>query len=375
MRWEWTFAVVMAAGLLLVPVGHAGAQPAPATSGSGEGGPLPIAAQGDQVVVKREAANIIAPEKYRVNLALKPHQVVVLSAPCDAVVRQVVEKVNNLVKPQSEVIRLENTTQKLQLQRAQAEYKLAALEQKGATTEDQKAIAAAKLEASKAELDLAQFLFDQTSIRTPINGEVRRVFVVEGQYVRAGDPLAEVGDSSKLAVEIPVERNAVTKGAALPIKIEAQEVSGTVSAIVPLSSEFDALRDLFESITSAVVVFENADGKLKSGQTVYVPLIPRNPVLQLASGAVLNASDGTRRVQVLRNGVVRDVPVQLMGPVGTDRLYVSGPFVDLDEVIYDRSHQLPDGFQLRPLAAAAASAGAGANPQPTRPNVPAGTGF
>ncbi len=349
------------------------AAPAQSPGGSTDGAPLPIAAQGDQVLVKREAVSLIAPEKYRVNLSLQPLQVVVLAAPYDGFVRQVPEKVNAKLKPQSEVVRLENTVQRLQLARAQAEFKLASLEQSAAKEEGPKAIAAARVEAAKASLDLAQYLHDQSTIRTPIAGEVRRIFVVEGQFVRAGEPLAEIGDAGKLKVEIPVERNTVTKGNPLSVKIETREVQGTVESVQPLRAEFDPLRDLFESITSAVVVFDNADGKLFPGQTAYVPLIPRNPVVQVASASVLNGSDGSRRVQVLRRGIVRDIPVTVMGPVGIERLYVSGPFAEADEVIYQSSHQLPDGFQLQPLANAATPA-PGNQPATPRP-APGNTAF
>ncbi|MBI1348549.1 HlyD family efflux transporter periplasmic adaptor subunit [bacterium] len=333
-----------------------------------EAPPLPIANPGDQVVAKHEALNLIDAEKYRVNLSLEPHQQVLLSAPHDAIVRQVLEKTNNKVKPQTEILRLESTAQKLGLQKAQAEYRAATLEQKLAKDEDQKALAAARLEAAKAGVDLAQFLYDQTGIRTPINGEVRKILVVEGQYVRAGDPLALIGDSSKMKIEIPVERAGLEKGSKRLVKIEANEMEGTVEAIVPLNPGFDPLRDLFESITSAVVVFDNTDGRLFAGQTVYVPIIPRQPIVQVASSAVLNAADGGRRVQVLRQGVVRDIGITLMGPVGVDRLYVSGAFAPNDEIIFQTSHQLPDGFQLEPIASAIAKPGttpAGTRPMPT----------
>lgn len=378
MRWGWTAGLSVAAGFVLLSAPPAWSQPAAApaapaattpTPAVPEKGPLPVAAQGDQVLVKREAVNLIDPEKYRVNLSLQPYQSVVLSAPYDAVVRQVPEKINAKIKPQTEVVRMENTVQKLQLQRAQAEFKLATLEQKAAKDEDQKAVASAKLESAKAQLDLAQHLFDQTSIRTPIGGEVRRILVVEGQYVRAGDPLVEVGDSSRVKVEIPVERSAAAKGSPFGVKIEAAEMQGTIDAVLPLNPAFDPLRDLFESITSIVVHFDNADNKLFAGQTVYVPLIPRNPVVQVASSSVLNGADGTRKVQVLRGAVVRDLTVTLMGPVGVDRLYVAGPFSVNDEVIYETSHQLPDGFQLQPLTGAAAGAKGPAQAQPRPANA------
>ncbi len=376
MRWGWTstWGVVLCLGVGWTSPAGAQGQPTPPAA-TGDKGPLPLAAQGDQVLVKREATNLIDPEKYRVNLALEPIHTVVLTAPFDGIVKEIPEKLNNKVKPQTEILRLDNTVQRLQLQRAQAEFKLATLGQKGAKDEAEKEVATARVEAAKAELDLAQYRADQTSIRAPISGDIVRILVVPGEFVTAGQPLATIADSGRMKVEVPVERNLVKKGDPLTLKIEAAEVPGSVEGIMPLSSSFDPLRDLFESIASAVVVFDNANGKLFAGQTVYVPLIPRNPVVQVPSSAVLNGSDGTRRVQVLRGSVVRDLTITLMGPVGVDRLYVTGAFADKDEVIFQTSHQLPDGFQLQPLTAA----NAGGNTKPAtpagQPNRPAGAGF
>jgi RND family efflux transporter MFP subunit len=322
-------------------------------------GPLPVANQGDHVLVKREVARLISPDKYRVNLVLEPYHVVTIAAPMDGIVKQVQFKSNAQVKSQTELVRIENAVQRLNLQKAQADAKAATIEQKLAEKKDenQAALAAARLEAANAALALAQHYQDLTSVRTPISGEVLRVSVAEGQYVRAGDPLMVVGDSSKMKIEIPVERQQVEKDKPHTIKVEAAEVPGKVEAVLPLSPAFDALRDLFESVASAVIVVENPDGRLKPGQTVYVPIVPRHAVVEVPSNAIGNQSGGGRKVQVLRQWGVRDLPVELMGAVGANRVFVSGAFAEGDEVIYEASHQLPDGFQLKPAGSATATAG------------------
>lgn len=363
-RWVWLVCGVASA--VSIALGQTWSQDTKPADGKG---PLPIANQGDHVLVKREAARLISPEKYRINLVLEPYLVVTLSAPFDGVVKQLQFKSNAQVKSQTELVRLDNAVQRLHLQKAQADFKAATIEQKVADKKDenQAALAGAKLEAAKAALELAQHLQDQTSVRTPISGEVLRVLVAEGQYVRAGDPLVVIGDSSKMKVEIPVERNQVEKDKPHAIKVESAEVQGKVEAVLPLLPKFDALRDLFESVASAVVVLENPDGKFKPGQTVYVPLIPRHSVVEVPSGAVGNLSDGGRKVQVLRQWGVRDLPVVLMGAIGGNRLFVSGAFADGDEVIYEASHQLPDGFQLKPAGGATAATGTGATGGTTTP--------
>lgn len=351
---------------------------APLAMGQGAGkptdrGPLPNANAGDQVLVKREAARLTDPAKYRSHLSLEPVQSITLTAPFDGVIRQIAVKANGQVKAQQEVVRLDNTVQKFQLARAQAAYKAATIEIKLADKKDenQAALAQAKLDVAKAELDLAQHNVDQATIRSPLIGDVMKIFVAEGEFVRAGDPLAMVGDFTKLKVEIPAERNQVEKDRPFTLKVEQAEVEGKVEAVLPLNDKFDPLRDLFESIASATIIVDNGSNRLKPGQTVYVPLIPRYPVVEVPSSAIGNMADGGRKVQILRQWMVRDIPVTLMGPIGSNRLYVSGAFADGDEVIYETSHTLPDGFVLRSSAAPATGTTANNAGGTTGGNTPA----
>ncbi len=330
-------------------------------------GALPVAAAGDQVIVKKEAGQVIDPRKYRVSLAVEPVQSITLTAPFDGIVKQAQGKLNGKLQPQAEIVRLDTTVPKLNVQRAEAVFKVATNEQKLVADKDetQKALAQAKLDVAKAEVELAKHYLDSCSIRAPFAGELQRLLVVEGQFVKAGDPVAIVVDVSKLKVEIPVERAAAESGKPFSLKIETAEVEGKIDAVVPLHTRFDALRELFDSVASAIVVIENGVGNYKAGQTVYVPLIPRQPVMEVPSSAIGNLPDGQRKVQVVRQTTVRDVPVVLMGSVGTKRLFVSGPFAEGDEVIYETSHQLGDAFQLKPSAAATAATGQGTLPAPS----------
>ncbi len=331
-------------------------------------GNLPLATTGDHVVIKKEASRVIDPHKYRVSLSIEALQTVTLVAPFDGTIKQVVAKTNSKLQPQSEVVRLDNTVQKLQLARAQAALKLASIEQRAAGKEElAAALTQAKVDLAKIDVDIVQSILDQTSIRAPFAGEVQRVLVVEGQFVKAGDPIAIVADTSKMKVEIPVDRSLAESGKGFSMKIEANEVEGKIDAVLPLPAKFDVLRELFDSIASVIVVVENGDNKFKVGQTVYVPLIPRQPVVEVPITAIGNLADGHRKVQVVRQLVVRDVSVALLGQVGSTRVFVSGPFAEGDEVIYDSSHQLGDAFQLKLSAGVAAAGTTGTDKQGSAP--------
>jgi membrane fusion protein, multidrug efflux system len=333
----------------------------------------PVAVAGDQVVVKRESPRILPPQEYRVSLVLEPYTLVTLTAPHDGLVRQIAAKSGQKLIAQAELLRFDNTEARFRLQRAAALHKAATLEQKLAAKDaSQDELAKARVEAAKADLDLAQYHLDQTAVRAPLAGEVLRVLVSEGEYVRAGEPLIQFGDLTRMKVEIPVSRSEVQVDQTLAVNVDSAEVEAKVEAILPLAPRFDPLRDLFDSIASAVIVIDNPGGKLQPGQSVFVPMIPRQPIVQVASSAVGNLPDGQRKVQVIRASTVRDVPVQLLGGQGPTRTFVSGPFLEGDEVIYESSHLLADGFQLKSASLSSATGNGpatapGAPPTPSNP--------
>lgn len=332
--------------------------------------PLPTAAPGDQVVIKRDPVVRIDPQKYRASLSLAAKRTVALVAPFDGVVRSVTAKIGQKVQEKADVVRLDNAVQKLQLQRAQSLLKVATLEQKLAgekTFGDQRELLQAKVDAAKADVDLAQLQMDLTTVRAPFAGEVLRVLVSENQFVKAGEAVAMIGDTAQMQVEIPADRTGLQAGQSFPLKVDAIEVQGKVESLLPLNPRFDALRELFDSVTSALVVIDNPSDSLRPGQTVYVPLIPRQPVAEIPAAAVGNLPSGQRKVQVLREMIVRDVPVTVMGSVGVDRVFVNGPFADGDEVIYESSHQLADGFPLKPGTGGKSGDGKKPGNKPTQP--------
>lgn len=261
----------------------------------------------------------------------------------------------------------------------QVALKLAQLEQKAAGKEEAvAALSQAKVDIAKIDVEISQTVLDQTSARSPLTGEVQRILVTEGQFVRAGDPIAVVADTSKMKVELPVDRTLAEVGKSFSLKIESSEVDGKIDSVLPLPSRFDVLRELFDSIASVVVVTENSDGKIKVGQTVYAAMIPRQPVVEVPITAIGNLPDGHRKVQVLRQSVVRDISVTLLGQVGNTRVFVSGPFADGDEAIYESTHQLSDGFQLKTaagLAVASPAGGTGTGTPATTTPPKTNTGF
>jgi biotin carboxyl carrier protein len=311
-----------------------------------------------QIVIHRQPLHLRPPEKYQISMHLEPQQMVRIASPFDGTVKALVRKSGQKVDAAAEIVRMDVTPKQLLLDRAKALYRAAELENEPANkaaTEgagsgalsSARQLAEARLQAAKAELDLAAYWVEQGILRAPFPGEVFAVSVSEGQVVRMGEPLVVIGDTSALTVELPVDRATTQVGQSLPIKVEDQTANAKVEALLPLTARFEPLRDLLPSAALASVVIKNSGGTLKAGQTVYSPLIPRDPIADVPNGCIGNVGDGSHKVQVLRDNTVRDVAVATLAPVGADRSFVAGPFRDGDEVIESSSQELVDGTVVR----------------------------
>lgn len=301
----------------------------------------------EQVVVRREPLIILAPDKYRASMHLEAARVIQIVAPISGQIRSVSIQPGDKATPQLELARFDDAEVLLRLSRAEAQSKIAKAEQAaGGNAELNKA----KQDAADADLNLAKLALERAVIRAPINAEVREVFVVPGQFVAAGQPMVELADTSVLKVNVPVDRRQAAVGQNVEVRVESETVPAKVRQLLPLDRRFDSLRELFETAASAVAIIENPSGKFLDGQTAYSPLVPRQPVAEVPSACVGNLAGGGRKVQVVRENVVRDVAVQLLGSVGPERVYVSGPFAERDEAIISSSRELADGTQLRPSA-------------------------
>jgi hypothetical protein len=157
------------------------------------------------------------------------------------------------------------------------------------------------------------------------------------------------GDPSRMQIEIPVNRKTVKPGDSIKLRVEDKTVQGRVEAVLPLAERFKSLRELANSVASAIIILDNPNGQFKTGQAVYVELIPRHPVIEIPTASLANQPNGKRRVQIVRDYVVRDIEIQLLGQVGVDRVFVSGAFSNRDELIVSTSQTLADGTQIRPL--------------------------
>lgn len=347
-------------------VAWAGLLPADVAVAQAEGRSTASASEGRPAVIERAPLVIRPAEDFQIPLHLDASKSIDLAARRDGAVASVLVKLGDKIQLQAEAVRLDTQERQLELRRAQAAHKAALAEQSKAPPNDEGA--AARVDVAKADLELAQLRLEQCNVHSPISGTVVKIHVVDGQFVTAGQPLVTIIDPTTLRAEVPIDAKAVSVGNSVPLKVEDQTVTGTLQAVVPLSQRFEPLRDLFLSVASGIVIVDNGGGKLRAGQTVYSSLIPRSPVAEAPSAALSNTGEGGRKVQVIRDGFVRDVKVELLGQMGEDYVFVSGRFGPTDELVLKSSEPLLDGSRVMAQGQATGSSAE------SKVNAPAGRG-
>ncbi|MBX3441036.1 MAG: HlyD family efflux transporter periplasmic adaptor subunit [Planctomyces sp.] len=313
----------------------------------------PAAIEGRPAVIERTPLTIRPAELYQIPLQLQPVRTLTISPRRDGVVATLHAKLGDKVQSGAEVARMETQERQLELTRAQAGYKAALAEQ------SQGEAAAARVEVAKADLDLAQLRLEQCNLKTLLTGVIIAVHVTEGQFVQAGQPVMTIIDPSQLRVEVPVDGRTSAAGGSVELKIEDATASATLQAVVPLRPQFEPLRDLFVSVATGVASIDNSGGKFQAGQTVFSPLIPRQPVAEVPTAALSNTGAGQRKVQVIREGFIRDVVVQPLGQIGDDHVFVAGRFGAGDELVLKSTEPLLDGARVVPQGDSAGAAGQG----------------
>ena len=333
------------------------------------------------VVIQRRMIRLTPPDAYQFGISLSASRELTVRAPFDCKAKTVSAQTGKKVLPQTELVAIENERLELNHKRAAAAVEVAESLLRVARTSgktEQVKLGEAQVALAKAEFALSTYDNAQTSLRAPYEATVLKVHVQNGQEVRQGDPLVTIGDLTSLQCLVPVDRKSVKAGQTITLTVEDVAVVGVVESVEPLSEDRQRLRDLAVSVAMAVVSVRNADGQLARGQAVYPNIVPNDPVTRVPLESVSTTTGGRRVVQVLREHVVKHVPVVLHGQIGKGDVFVSGPFTKHDEVIISASVELADSTAVQPAVVRVGttnSAGAGQSTTTAKPNKSGAAGF
>lgn len=282
--------------------------------------------------IETAALRLIDPDPYQVAAVLQPIRRLKMVAPMDGKIRSVEARLGESVRQWQDLVQFDPTEAQAGLRIAEA-----GLKQKPE-------------EAAAARVEIARAHLDRCTVRAPFTARVAEVAAYPGQFVLKGTTLVELIDTSSLEVVVPVDRRKVAIGTTINVPVEEQEFAGKVQAILPLPEDLRILRELAPPFAAATVILPNPKGQLDAGLRARPVGVPTTPIANIAKRA-LRADDlrgpSASMVQVIRNEYVTNIPVQVLGGLGPDRVQVSGLFRPNDALIVGASVPMVPGTLVR----------------------------
>ncbi|WP_013629466.1 efflux RND transporter periplasmic adaptor subunit [Rubinisphaera brasiliensis] len=198
----------------------------------------------------------------------------------------------------------------------------------------------------------------QTRLTAPFSGQVTEVYQQPGNTVRAGEAVLQLQDRSSLRVYAHISRELagqLSKGAAVPLRINGEELEGTIESIDPPTTAAPALQRIIIRLPSSdqesgveLIPGQIATIKLQQQQTVDGYWVPKSAVIREIESSwsiyIVESRDGERFVQRRYVDVILN---------DDDRILISGDLQNDDLVVANGVTRIVPGQKVTLVDSAA----------------------
>ncbi|HEV7746075.1 MAG TPA: efflux RND transporter periplasmic adaptor subunit [Pyrinomonadaceae bacterium] len=277
--------------------------------------------------------------------AVRDAQAKVVNAHATYERRQVLYQKGGISKKELEASQLELTTAENELRLAEQTAKLRAT----ALNPNDRALAAARVQAAQQHLATLDAQLSYATIRAPISGVVTDQFQYQGEFAAAGGKLVEISDMSQVIVKAPFADTVTAQlkvgdsAAVLPTDTSAAEMTGQVTLISRASDPLNRSVEVW-------VTLGNGDGKLRANGAAQVTISAQTKseaIVVPASAVTLeasNADEGTVMVVDATN-VAHEIKVTV-GIRTAEKMEITSGLQGGESVIAEGNYALADGTKV-----------------------------
>jgi multidrug efflux system membrane fusion protein len=259
----------------------------------------------------------------------EPDRITTLKAEISGRVEEVLAKRGSFVRTGEIIARLAMNDLSAQLKRSQALLKQRKIEYKGTKKlnadgyqgEVQLSIAAANLEAVKADIKRLEIHIDNTLIRAPFDGILNSRYVEQGDYVQSGDDIGMIADLNPLIVRAYVTENQIEKlkvGQQADIRLlNKTQASGNVRYIASVADEATNTFKIEISI-------DNTKNKLLAGLSSEVNIaLSQVPAIKISPALLALDEVGNIGVKTVVDNIVHFTAINIVKSE-SDGIWLSG---------------------------------------------------
>lgn len=350
----------------------AGTRNAPAKAASAPAAPAKGAAPEGVVVEATRVATLKLPQALTAVGSLRSDETVILRPEVAGRISEILFKEGERVSKGDILVRLDDSVQRADLDKARANLTLAKtkferavdLRNKGFLSSQAQDEAENNLKVAQAEAELMQARLSKTAIRAPFSGTIGLRQVSVGDYVKEGQDLVNLESLDPLKVDFRVPEVAMSQvkdGQTLQVTLDAlpdKVYDGRVYAINPL----------LDANGRAVVIrakVHNKDGNLRPGMFARVRLftsgiqdtlvVPEESLFPVGDDKyVYKVVDGKATRQKVEIGARREGRVEVVNGLAPEDIVVTAGVIKLREGVVVRLANTPSPAAPQPVLNTAA---------------------
>lgn len=243
------------------------------------------------------------------------------------------------------------------LQRAQAEAEMAAIEYKNTKMLADKdivspaelALTGAKQNRAKAELSLAQTHMRLTEIRAPFTGLMDRFVVRLGSLIEEGDLLTTLSDNRMLWIYFNVPEAEYLDYKANPEQKLDVKFKMANGKFFDQEGKVETIEADFDNTTGTIAfraTFPNPAGLLRHGETGNIVVVTRHPNAQvIPQKATFEILDRRYVFVIAEDGVVNSRPISVAAEL-PHTFILDGGLADTDRILLEGLRKVQEGKHI-----------------------------
>ncbi|WP_186377765.1 HlyD family efflux transporter periplasmic adaptor subunit [Planctopirus ephydatiae] len=188
------------------------------------------------------------------------------------------------------IVSLDDRHQRLLVDKARAVERECEILRESAPDDLARAIRTERYEGARLERIAAEAEWDEMKYRAPFTGQIARLYVSNGQYVRAGEPLLTIVDDSRFLFAFPFAKDLVQTGTRVSVSIAGERFIARVLTTKPLAETLPSLEKFLPGGGLAYAVVSNPQRRIQLGDRVALPASP--PPTDAATEQTLAQANG-----------------------------------------------------------------------------------